>query len=185
MAVQVALRAGLVGPRQARARLRDILAAAGHEVVAEGQAVEELDAGQLDVFVVAASEAITVLPAQGVPPVLAGGVVGPFATLSARATVEQLEAAVLAVAAGLRVTDPAGPGEAAPAWRETPEALTAREREVLVLIADGLPNKAIARGLGISENTVKYHVAAILAKLDAQSRADAVMRAARAGLLPL
>jgi DNA-binding NarL/FixJ family response regulator len=110
---------------------------------------------------------------------------GPAAFLSAGASAEQLLAAVLAVAAGLTVSDPALGTETAPAGDETAEPLTAREREVLVLLADGLPNKAIARELGISENTAKYHVAAILAKLDAQSRADAVMRAARAGLLPL
>ena len=63
--------------------------------------------------------------------------------------------------------------------------LTAREREVLRLMADGLGNKGIATALGISTHTAKYHVASVLAKLDAQSRTEAVTRGLREGLLPL
>ena len=65
------------------------------------------------------------------------------------------------------------------------EALTPRETEVLHLLAEGLANKAIARRLDISEHTVKFHVNAILGKLDAQSRTGAVVRAMRLGWLPL
>lgn len=54
---------------------------------------------------------------------------------------------------------------------------------MLELLADGLPNKLIADRLAISENTVKFHVSAILSKLGAHSRTEAVMRAARQGLL--
>jgi two-component system, NarL family, nitrate/nitrite response regulator NarL len=63
--------------------------------------------------------------------------------------------------------------------------LTAREQEVLQLLAEGLPNKAIARRLEISEHTVKFHVNAILGKLNAQSRTEAVVRAGRLGLILL
>jgi DNA-binding NarL/FixJ family response regulator len=63
--------------------------------------------------------------------------------------------------------------------------LTARELEVLAAMADGASNKAIARRLGISFHTVKFHVAAILAKLDAESRTEAVARGARLGLVML
>jgi DNA-binding NarL/FixJ family response regulator len=63
--------------------------------------------------------------------------------------------------------------------------LTARERDVLAAMADGASNKAIARRLGISFHTVKFHVAAILAKLDADSRTEAVTRAAQLGLVML
>jgi DNA-binding NarL/FixJ family response regulator len=63
--------------------------------------------------------------------------------------------------------------------------LTPRERDVLTAMADGAPNKAIARRLGISFHTVKFHVAAILAKLDADSRTEAVMKAAQLGLVML
>lgn len=65
------------------------------------------------------------------------------------------------------------------------EALTAREDEVLQLLAEGMTNRAIAQRLAISEHTVKFHVNAILGKLGAQSRADAVMRATRLGLILL
>ena len=61
------------------------------------------------------------------------------------------------------------------------EALTPRENEVLQLLAEGLTNQAIAQRLAISEHTVKFHVNAILGKLAAQSRADAVVRATRLG----
>ncbi|MBI1880571.1 MAG: response regulator transcription factor, partial [Chloroflexi bacterium] len=63
--------------------------------------------------------------------------------------------------------------------------LTPRELEVLQLLAEGLPNKAIARRLDISDHTVKFHVNAILSKLSAQSRTDAVVRATRLGLILL
>jgi DNA-binding CsgD family transcriptional regulator len=64
-------------------------------------------------------------------------------------------------------------------------ALTARELEVLALLAEGASNKLIARRLGISTHTAKYHVASLLAKLDAVSRTDAVAHAARIGVLHL
>jgi DNA-binding NarL/FixJ family response regulator len=63
--------------------------------------------------------------------------------------------------------------------------LTPRELEVLAAIADGASNKAIARRLGISFHTAKFHVAAILAKLEADSRTEAVTRAAQLGLVML
>jgi len=63
--------------------------------------------------------------------------------------------------------------------------LTPRELEVLAAMADGVSNKAIARRLGISFHTAKFHVAAILAKLNADSRTEAVARAAQLGLVML
>ena len=65
------------------------------------------------------------------------------------------------------------------------EALTGRELEVLQLLAEGLANKAIAFELGISDHTVKFHVTAIMNKLSAQSRTEAVVRATRLGLIHL
>lgn len=65
------------------------------------------------------------------------------------------------------------------------EPLTARELEVLDLIAEGLPNKAIAARLSISEHTVKFHVSSICGKLGAENRTDAVRRAVRRGLITL
>ena len=62
-------------------------------------------------------------------------------------------------------------------------ALSAREREVLRLVAEGQSSKQIARALGIAERTVKFHVTAIFQKLGADNRAQAVALAARRGLL--
>ena len=66
---------------------------------------------------------------------------------------------------------------------QTLEALTAREIEVLVLMAQGLANKNIADRLAISEHTVKFHVSSILSKLGASSRTEAVTRGLKDGLL--
>ena len=63
--------------------------------------------------------------------------------------------------------------------------LTAREMDVLRLMAQGLGNKSIARELAISSHTAKYHVASVLAKLGAHTRAEAVSRGIRRGLVPL
>jgi DNA-binding NarL/FixJ family response regulator len=78
------------------------------------------------------------------------------------------------------------PGEAVVA-ETLPEgaALSPRELEVLAAMADGASNKVIARRLGISFHTAKFHVAAILAKLDADSRTEAVAKAAHLGLVML
>jgi len=65
------------------------------------------------------------------------------------------------------------------------EPLTAREIQVLELLAEGLPNKAIAERLHISDQTVKFHVASISGKLGAANRTDAVRRAVRRGLITL
>ena len=65
------------------------------------------------------------------------------------------------------------------------EHLTARETEVLRMLADGLGNKEIAELLGISEHTAKFHVASILGKLNASSRTEAVRLGIRRGLIPI
>jgi DNA-binding NarL/FixJ family response regulator len=65
------------------------------------------------------------------------------------------------------------------------EPLTRRELDVLALLADGLPNKRIAGELGISDQTVKFHVASICGKLGAVNRTDAARRALRLGMIPL
>ena len=97
-----------------------------------------------------------------------------------------LAATVRAVAQGLTVIAPGlvatGNGTSSPDSHDA-GLLTPREREVLELIADGLPNKAIARELGISEHTAKFHVGSVLGKLGASSRAEAVTLATRRGLL--
>ena len=104
----------------------------------------------------------------------------------------RLAAGLAAALAGLAVIEPdylpalPAPVTARGAPADPPlEELTPRELDVLRALAEGLPNKLIARELGISEHTVKYHVNSILGKLGASSRTDAVVRATRAGLLLL
>lgn len=117
------------------------------------------------------------------------GAVGPGGVLLRECSVDQLSAALLAAASGLLVIDPALAGAvlaSSSAVPDTPaEPLTPRERAVLQLLAEGLSNKVIAHRLNISEHTVKFHVNAIMTKLDAQSRTDAVVRAVRLGLVLL
>ena len=74
---------------------------------------------------------------------------------------------------------------APPAAGRPAPPLSPREREVLALMVDGAPNKVIARALGISVRTAKFHVAAVLAKLRARNRAEAVAIALRDGLVVL
>jgi two-component system nitrate/nitrite response regulator NarL len=112
---------------------------------------------------------------------------GARAVLFRGASADALAAAAVAAARGLAAMDAALARE----WLRPPgdtsgaEGLTAREREVLALLAEGLANKAIAARLGISEHTAKFHVNAILAKLGAESRAAAIVKAARLGLIAL
>ena len=65
------------------------------------------------------------------------------------------------------------------------EPLTPREVQVVELLAEGLPNKTIAARLGISDQTVKFHLASIAGKLGAANRTDTVRRAVRLGLITL
>ena len=117
---------------------------------------------------------------------------GAAAVLPRDADVETIRAAATLAGRGLRLVPDhtlerlralAGV-EAAPASAEAP-LLTPREREVLVAMADGASNKMIARRLGISFHTAKFHVASILTKLDAETRTEALARAARMGLVML
>ena len=104
----------------------------------------------------------------------------------------ELQAALTAVAHGL-VALPLPLAEQLLGWRgplampthDQPDPLTAREREVLQLVSQGLSNKLIARELQVSEHTVKFHVSSIFAKLGAASRTDAISRGARQGLITL
>jgi DNA-binding NarL/FixJ family response regulator len=105
--------------------------------------------------------------------------------------IDQLVAALRAAAAGLVVLHPsevpAFPAiqPASQALAELPEPLTRREREVLQMLAAGLANKEIAARLNISDHTAKFHVAAILGKLGAATRTEAVALGIRRGLVLL
>jgi DNA-binding NarL/FixJ family response regulator len=100
----------------------------------------------------------------------------------------EIVAAIGAVAAGLVVRHPGvslrrRAASLARGAAEPGAPLTPREIEVLAMVADGLGNKAVAAALGISAHTAKYHVASILAKLGAASRAEAVAIGLRRGLV--
>jgi two-component system, NarL family, nitrate/nitrite response regulator NarL len=101
---------------------------------------------------------------------------------------ESIAPAAAAVAAGHWVIDEAF-AEALLDWGEAPSAplalLSPREHEVLGLLSEGLSNREIAERLGISRHTAKFHVNAILDKLGASTRTEAVVLAARSGLLTL
>ena len=99
------------------------------------------------------------------------------------ASPEELGAALRAVEAGLLVFHPSHRSSPASAESAAVTPLTARESEVLAMLAEGLGNKIIAGRLGISENTVKFHVSSILDKLEAGSRTEAVARGLRQGLV--
>jgi DNA-binding NarL/FixJ family response regulator len=117
---------------------------------------------------------------------------GARAVLSRDADGGSLAAALRAVVQGLIVLDDTF---AAALLREGPETsesppellenLTPRESEVLQLLTQGLANKVIAQRLGISDHTVKFHVNAILGKLGAETRTEAVVHAARLGIVVL
>jgi len=108
--------------------------------------------------------------------------------LPADVNAEQFAKTLEAVASGLVVIHPSGvytprSADTASGFLESVEALTARERDVLQMLARGLGNKEIAVGLKISEHTVKFHVASILGKLGAGTRTEAVSIALRRGLI--
>ena len=112
-------------------------------------------------------------------------VVGEFATVeAARASIAGAEA-ILVAANGQSGDDRGDPESVATPTDGVVEPLTPREQQVLELLAEGLPNKAIAARLGISDQTVKFHVASIAAKLGATNRTEAVRLALRRGLLTL
>lgn len=112
---------------------------------------------------------------------------GARGVLPADSSAPEIAAAIEAAAAGLAVLHPdliqrlqtAAPPVAADS------ALTSREIEVLRMLAEGLANKEIAYRLGISEHTVKFHVAALFGKLNASSRTEAVTLGVRRGLILL
>lgn len=133
--------------------------------------------------------ALVLLCDQEPPSALGASDLPGWAALHKEAEGQKIAAAVHAVAVGLIVHDPSllqtpkADGHVRPPHPHTGpgEGLTGREREVLQLMAQGLPNKQIAARLGISAHTVKFHVAAVLAKFGAASRTEAVTLGARRG----
>jgi DNA-binding NarL/FixJ family response regulator len=164
-----------------RAGLEAVLRASGVDVVSS-----ELDA---DVIVAETEHSA----AEGPPAILltdeptAALRSGVHGLLPREATESEIAAAISAVAAGLVAVHPQFLD--AVAMRGTPvdldEPLTPREVEVLRLLAEGVANKEIAFRLGISEHTVKFHVASLLDKLHASTRTEAVSIGLRGGLITL
>jgi DNA-binding NarL/FixJ family response regulator len=193
----------------ARLALRDRLDVPGVEIVGEGLGLEAAptwtDVVVLDGARALARPAATVAADDRLPAVVAltdddrlARTLGElplrgWAIIGREASAGELRAAVTAAAEGLvavpasragRVLGrPAAP--AAPDRDGLPEPLTAREREVLDLLGQGLSNRRIAERLRISEHTAKFHVASVLGKLGAATRAEAVSCGIRRGLITL
>lgn len=112
-----------------------------------------------------------------------------FALLQNDSDADSIVAALEALEQGLTAIDPRLTDRLGSATRgdypPPSEPLTARENEVLQLLARGLTNRAIAQELGITQHTIKFHVNAIMSKLQAQSRTEAVVRATQLGLILL
>jgi len=191
----------IVAPTPAlRAGLRALLDGAELQVVGEGAGVRPIDGVDVVVMADAWPTGLRDLGGEGElavvvlsdEPRLAASLrtlaLRGWAIVSPEASGEDLRAAVLAAAHGM-VAVPRGLAEQLLSPRtvaeEPAESLTPREREVLDLIGQGLPNKLIAAELRISEHTVKFHISSIFTKLGAASRTEAVSLGARQGLITL
>jgi two-component system, NarL family, response regulator YdfI len=194
----------VVGARiEAVLRARPELCLSRGAVSALGRLVEEHDPA-IVVLVATAARALAALGALAdvmqAPPVVlvvddpgaawtpAARRAGVRAMLDPNARAPEIAAAITAAAAGLFTLHPEvfrAPRRASLSGNDEDRALTPREREILEMLAEGLSNRAIARRLGISAYTVKFHVASILDKLRASSRTEAVTLGVRRGLIAL
>ena len=186
-----------------RLGLSEMLAARGHTLVPQDDVTEPSvwvldapDAVALDALTArrytdSPRAAVILSDDASVPLQLARAGLRGWACLARDVDADQLDLAVRSAEAGLVLLDlPVATTALTPlsAISGPPvqsEPLTARELQVLQLVAQGLPNKGIARRLGISENTAKFHVASLCGKLGASSRTEAVTLAARRGLILL
>ena len=177
-----ALRVRVVGGDPVRRRgLATMVEAAGHAVVTDMADVVLCDLARDAMAPVETEAPVVVLTDAAVRGATPAGV------LRRDVGSAQLDAALRAVAAGLVVRAPgvvAADGFRA-AGDEPAVLLTPREAEILTLVGQGMSNKAAARALGISVHTVKFHLEALFAKLDATSRAEAVAKGLRGGVIEL
>ena len=181
-----ALRARVIGQLQASVET-ELAAEAGWDA-ADVSVTDDAALGQT-------LERATVLLTDDISLAHAALAAGVAAVLPTEVSRGALLAAIAAAARGLAVLEPgllsrvvherAWPFYEKASTAQPSLELTAREREVLTLLAEGASNKLIGRRLAISVHTVKYHVASILEKLDATGRTDAVAHAARLGLILL
>ena len=197
--IRVALR---VADRALRARIAAACAAADIAVAAPDEAADDADVVVADQPIETAAPVIALASLED-RDVHTSGV---RAVVPADIDAATFAAVVAVVAAGLVVmqrhedgeddagaddagADDAGADEVWPdpvdgtGANESPIALTPREREVLALLAEGASNKAIARALGVSVHTAKFHVASLTEKLGAHGRLEAIALAIRAGLV--
>ena len=176
--------------------LADVLADAAPDVVLVDSSGEQFESVTASIVASGlAADISVVILSDGVTPGASADALraGIRAALPGDISPDQLIAALQAVASGLVVLHPSHANEALPAGSsarapgldDLAESLTRRELEVLQMLAAGLSNKEIATRLGISEHTVKFHVASILGKLGAASRTEAVSLGIRRGLVLL
>ncbi|HSU07317.1 MAG TPA: helix-turn-helix transcriptional regulator [Acetobacteraceae bacterium] len=174
------MRVSLLAADAVRERgLAALVEAVGHVVVNGVADVVLADAGALPVPDMPGAVAVVVLGEVDPDAPFAG-------VIPAAPDSDQLDAALRAAAAGLVVrTMPPRPEPGFRAADELHPLLTPREIEVLAAIGQGLSNKAVARRLGISAHTVKFHLEAAFRKLGASSRAEAVAKGLQRGLVEL
>lgn len=174
-------RAGLEAILRGSAGIEVVDSPSDADVLVRDEVPELLDGAAAIPVVVLADEAPSI-------EVLHSGV---RAVLPEDAPPQQIGAAIYAAAAGLAVVPAEDSASLFPhatfphATEEIAEPLTAREMDVIEMLAEGLSNKAIAHRLSISEHTAKFHVNSILAKLRAGTRTEAVMRGIRLGLVKI
>jgi DNA-binding NarL/FixJ family response regulator len=181
-----------IADRALRADIADACDDAGIAVAYRGEAAGEADVALIDRPVATAIPAIAIVSDD----VHRGWPANVCAVVPADADAGMLAAVITVVAAGYLLTprgDAAGrtdagiddddAGESGHAADEPGRALSSREHGVLALVAGGASNKEIALALGVSVSTVKFHVAAIMEKLGARSRVDAVAIAIRSGMV--
>lgn len=162
----------IMGSRQPDVLLADLDSAPGRE---------------LSEILQAAGAVVTLTDDDGGEPLDDALRLGGRAVLPRNASAPEIQAAVEGAASGLVVLHPDRTtmlSAGIPRQRSEPaEHLTPREIEVLGMLAEGVGNKTIARRLGISEHTVKFHVGSIMGKLNAGSRTEAVTTGVREGLI--
>jgi len=200
------IRVTIVSPNHAlRVGLREMLANQPNiRVVGEATRLTDVNERETEVVVLASVASVHGLELkdfgilfltddiESVRPLVTSGM-SAWGVLSSEANVDELAAGIAAVAEGLWVGAPGlveglmrlPKGGESSGEESLPEPLTAREKEVLQHMAEGLANKQIALALGISEHTVKFHLSALYAKLRAASRTEAVKRGIELGLISL
>ncbi len=201
------IRVTVVSPNSAlRVGLRELLGRQPDiQVIGEAVDLESVHEMEAEVFVLASVSSGRLLESNITSPILfltddiesvrmvLGSKVRAWGVLSLDATEDELAAAVRAVGEGLWVGAPGLVGEMIrfSGRRESlgedslTEQLTAREKEVIQLMAQGLANKQIALSLGISEHTVKFHLSSLYSKLGISSRTEAIKRGIELGLISL